>query len=107
MSGRCLRAGTGPSSGPQSVVACDDHGYACPVSHTTANARLPVFFFPKPGVCLVFMKIHLEKSTLYKHSGPLDLGILGTEQCIPAVLTGLGLISPSFAQLDRLSRGML
>lgn len=67
--------GRGPSSGPQSVVARNDDLFFV-TCHTPLQMHDSIVRNFKP------FKVHLscvyenslEKSTLYKHSGPLDLG---------------------------------
>lgn len=104
MSGLYFLGGTGPSSGPQSVVTCDDDREKTMfLSCATHHCKCSVTFPPQAERLSCVYENSLEKSTLYKHSGPLDLSMLGMSISIyPAVLTGLGLISLS-VQLDGLS----
>lgn len=79
--------------GKTQFLSCVTHHCKCSVTR----------FFPQAERLSCVYENSLEKSTLYKHSGPLDLSMLGSSNSIyPTVLTGLGLISLS-RQLDGLS----
>lgn len=88
-----MRGWTGPSSGPQSVVTRDDDQRDLIICHVPL--QMPSHpLLPQAGRLSCVYENSPEKSTLYKHSGPLDLSmILAAVPMYPTVLTGLGLIS--------------